>query len=171
MLGKIYTQQIFIQITEWFHNTREDGGDPAHTLHDMNSEFLTILKLRGLNLAVSEPVFRKAICAALCAIKRFGPDWSGPHRAFPYPDEWNGELELIWQSWLGSRLFTPTFWKNFWVRLPVSEWEADVDGWRSEMEHILPQYVCRTMDLFVREGLFTEDEDGGFVETGYEEEY
>ena len=156
-----------VLVTRWFHQGYFGSiqGSPDETLFDIVTDFLAVIGQHKLNLDCSEKAFRRSMCEAVCTMRMYGVDsWSGPHRFVRYPQEWTQELETLWQNWNNGRMFTPLFWTNFWGRHVVRDWEAGLDGWRSQMELILPLYIQRSMDLFVAQGLFVDDEDGGFTE-------
>lgn len=149
------------KITTWFH---EEGVD--ETLFEVAHDFLDILPRRGLNLEVPEKSFRRSLCEAICVMRYSGVrSLASSKRHVYYPEEWTAELETLWQTWLSDNIFTQAFWHNFWSRHLVQPWEYEMAGWRSVFEELMPTYVRRSMDLFVAQGLFVEDDDGGFTET------
>lgn len=160
MLSSVLVRRERVLVTQWFHNVGVD-----ETLFDVITDFLSVLERRKLGLDCPETAFRRSMCNAVCTMRMYGVDsWSSPHRLVQYPQEWTQELETLWQTWKTGRMFTPLFWTNFWGRHVVREWETGLDGWRSQMELILPLYIQRSMNLFVAQGLFIDDEDGGFTE-------
>ena len=161
LLGRFMRRQLSRRITTWFH---EEGVD--ETLFEVAHDFLDLLPQQGLNLEVSEKSFRRSLCEAICVMRYSGNVALYPsNRRVYYPEEWTEELETLWQNWLSSNIFTTTFWHNFWSRHLVQQWESAMAGWRGVFEELLPTYVRRSMELFVAQGLFVEDEDGGFTET------
>jgi len=168
MLSAACVRRECVLVTRWFHSVgvdRQVVGAPDETLFDVATEFLSVLERRQLGLDVPEAAFRRSLCEALCVMRMYGVDgWTTPNRRIHYPHEWTQDLETMWTTWLTGRFLTPLFWQNFWGRIPVRRWEAGLDGWRQQMELILPMYIQRTMSLFVAQGLFVDDEDGGFME-------
>ena len=161
LLGRFIRRQASRRITTWFH---EEGVDES--MFDVAHDFLEILSRRGLNLDVPEKSFRRSLCEAICTMRYSGVRSLGASmRHVYYPEEWTAELETLWQQWITNSMFTTAFWHNFWSRHPLQAWESDMEGWRAVFEELLPTYVRRNMELFVAQGLFVEDEDGGFTET------
>ena len=154
-------RQMSRQITTWFH---EEGVD--ETLFEVAQDFLEILPRRGLNLEVPEKSFRRSLCEAICVMRYSGVrSLASSKRHVYYPEEWTAELETLWQTWLSDTIFTSAFWHNFWSRHLAQPWEYEMAGWRGVFEELMPTYVRRSRDLFVAQGLFVEDDDGGFTET------
>jgi hypothetical protein len=172
MLSASWVRRERALVNRWFHGGGVDRlvgtphtGAPDETLFDVATEFLSALDRHGLGLDVPESSFRRSLCQALCVMRMYGIDgWSWPVRRSIYPQEWNKDLETMWSTWLYGRVLTPLFWTNIWGRIPVRGWEAEMDGWRQQMELIMPIYICRSMALFVAQGLFVDDETGGFTE-------
>ncbi len=166
-MASVLEKRERVVVTRWFHQSHfgSEQGSPNETLFDVATEFLEALKRRQLGLDVPESSFRRSLCEALCVMRMYGVDgWTTPLRHTVYPHEWTQELNAMWTTWLTGRFLTPLFWQNFWGRIPVRRWEAKLDGWRQQMELILPMYIQPTMSLFVAQGLFVDDEDGGFME-------
>ena len=161
LLGRFMRRQASRQITTWFHEESVD-----ETMFEVAHDFLEILPRQRLSLDVPEKYFRRCLCEAICMMCYSGVGSLGySKRIVHYPDEWTAELETLWQTWLSDTIFTSVFWHNFWNRHPVQLWESEMEGWRRVFEELMPTYVRRSMDLFVAQGLFVEDDDGGFTET------
>jgi len=173
LLHKLQQKREYYKITQWFHTLnegKEDEGTPAETIMEMNDLFIDLLKQKHLNLAVSEKVFRRSMCSALCTMKLYEDVNIYKTRLdFVYPTEWNRDVEAMWQEWIEVGCFKN--WTAFWARLPVREWESALPGWRKGMESILMCYAQREIGALVDAQIIVEDEQGEYVDSNeYEAE-
>jgi len=167
LLHKIQQKITYNKVTQWFHTLiegKEDEGTPAETIMEMNDLFINLLKEKRLNLGVSERVFRRSMCRALCTMKYYKDvNIYKPLSNFVYPAEWNRDVEAMWQEWLDDRCFKN--WFAFWARLPVRAWEEELPGWRSGIEHILISSVQREISVLVDADIIIEDEHGDYIDS------
>ena len=167
LLHRIQHKIKYNKITQWFHTCIEEKtheGTPAETIMEMNDLFINLLKEKRLNLAVSEKVFRRSMCSALCTMKYYKDTNIYKTRSnLIYPAEWNRDVEAMWQEWLDVRCFKN--WTAFWARLPVRTWETDLPGWRTDIQHILMSYVQREIGVLVDANIIIEDEYGDYVDS------
>jgi len=169
LLHRTYQKIKYNKVTQWFHTCieeKEHEGTPAETIMEMNDLFINLIKTKRLNLGVSEKIFRRSICNALCTMKYY--DNTQIYRTNViiknnYPAEWNMEIESMWQEWLETHCFLN--WTAFWARVPVREWEDALPGWRKAMEYLLPTYIQRNIDSLVDAHLIVEDEQGEYVDS------
>jgi hypothetical protein len=167
LLHNIQRKLKYNKVTQWFHTLiegEEHMGTPAETIMEMNDLFIDLLKTKHLNLGISEKLFRRSMCSALCTMKLFKD--VNIYRTRPnsvYPAEWNRDVETMWQEWLDVRCFKN--WTAFWARLPVRTWETDLPGWRKGMESILLSYVQREIGVLVDANVIVEDEYGDYVDS------
>ena len=167
LLHKLQQKLKYNKITQWFHGLvegHETEGTPAETIMEMNDVFIALLKQKRLNLGVSEKIFRRSMCSALCTMKYY-KDVNIYRTRFPenYPAEWTADMEVMWQEWLEVGVFKN--WEAFWALIPVRTWEQDLLGWRSGIEHILISYVQREFSVLVDGEVIVEDEQGDYVDS------
>lgn len=168
LFSKIHNKILYNKVTQWFHTcieNKENEGTPAETIMELCDNFITMLKTKRLNLGVSETVFRRNMCAALCTMKYFNDSniyRSGKTQNMD-PYNWTYELEEIWHDWIYTRCFTN--WTAFWARLPVRTWEDSTPGWRSTMEYLLPTYVMREFSVLIHRGIIVEDDSGEYIDS------
>jgi len=169
LLHKIQQKSLYNKVTQWFHTLiegKEHMGTPAETIMEMSDLFIDLMKSKRLNLEMSERVFRRSICSALCTMKLYND--VNIYRTIDnniYPSEWTVEMEGMWQELLN----TPRFlnWRNFWARVPQRDWEMDLPGWRTGMEYILSSYIRRDIEILIAAGLIIEDEQGDYIDTNF----
>ena len=167
LLHRIQEKIKYNKVTQWFHTLIEGKtheGTPAETIMEMNDLFINLLKEKRLNLGVSEKVFRRSMCTALCTMKYYkDTNIYKIQSNLAYPTEWNRDVELMWQEWLNVRCFKN--WAAFWSRLPVRTWEEELPGWRTDMQYILMSYVQREIGVLVDADIIVEDEHGEYVDS------
>lgn len=167
LLHTIHQKIKYNKVTQWFHTLIEGKtheGTPAETIMEMNDLFINLLKEKRLNLGVSEKVFRRSMCTALCTMKYYkDTNIYKIQSNLAYPAEWNRDVELMWQEWLNVRCFKN--WAAFWSRLPVRTWEEELPGWRTDMQYILMSYVQREIGVLVDADIIVEDEHGEYVDS------
>jgi len=172
-ITKIQRKIAYNKVTQWFHKLtdgKEYEGTPAETIMEMNDLFLNLIKQKKLNLGVTEQVFRRNICGALCTMKYYqDTNLFRKNRKETYPADWNIELENMWREWLDVRCFKN--WVGFWARIPVREWEEELPGWRTTMEYILMSHIQRETYLLVDDDIIVEDDNGDFIDSNYYENY
>ena len=167
LLHNIQRKLKYNKVTQWFHTLiegKEHEGTPAETIMEMNDLFIDLLNQKHLNLGISEKLFRRSMCSALCTIKFY--EDVNIYRTHPnsvYPTEWNRDVEMMWHEWLEVRCFKN--WSAFWARLPVRTWETDLPGWRKGMESILMAYVQRNIGTLVDAQIIVEDTQGEYVDS------
>lgn len=167
ILNKIQQKSIYNKVTQWFHTCikdKEHEGTPAETIMEMSDLFINLLKQKRLNLGVSETIFRRSICTALCSMKYYRDTNICKTRGIlPHPVDWNRDLETMWQEWLEVGCFNN--WSAVWARLPRREWEEGLPDWRKSMEHILMSHVQRDVEILIRENIVVEDDYGEYIDS------
>jgi len=151
-------------VNNWFHSVTGDTLSPAETIATISDEFLKSTKKFNLDIAVSESVFRKAMCEALCTFYHtytYKMNWSGPNRNFPKPANWTEDIERAWNDYVNLRLFTAEFWMFFWRKIPEPMWE--IPNWRENIQYLMPLYLRPSIDILIDKGLLMEQEDGEIV--------
>lgn len=167
LLNKLHQKNKYTKITQWFHTCiegKEYEGTPAETIMEMNDLFIDLLKQKRLNLGISERMFRRNMCTTLCTMKHYQN--INIHKTQingTYPAGWTKDMEAMWQEWLEVGCFKT--WAAFWSRLPRREWEEELPGWRTRMEHILMSYVHRDISLLVNAEIIVEDDHGEYVDS------
>jgi hypothetical protein len=167
LLDKLQRKLQYNKITQWFHGLvegHETEGTPAETIMEMNDVFIDLIKKKRLNLEVSEKIFRRSMCSALCTMKYY-KDVNIYRTRFPenYPAEWTADMEAMWQEWIDVICFKN--WSAFWARIPVRTWEQDLPGWRTGIESILMSYVQREINALVVAEVIVEDDRGDYIDS------
>lgn len=149
------------KITKWFHTVNEDNFTPASYTAIVIKNFLRSIRHFRLPLDVSDTVFQKCICDAVCTFylgKQQFRSVRGPQRNFFTPAEWSEACEECWQDMLISRYFTIDYWDNFWE---VSEFgrvpQLFIDL-QPFLTAVLPMYVRRSTNPLVSLGYIVKDE-------------
>jgi hypothetical protein len=171
MTHSINIQKAETDVNIWFHECDIDDISPYMYVEYVVNTFCEYLEQRGYVCDVSKPRLLHFMCSATCSMYYY-EKWKqrkfyigSPKYKFTRPKQWGGALETQWNDYVHSRIVNYEFWERFWNRLPKAYWESTLthDCWRDVMQHLLPFYIQRELDILIDEELVCQEENGNIV--------
>jgi hypothetical protein len=154
-------------VNNWFHYSEYNEMTPAEAVAAFNNSVLKHLESHAIKLRVSEGMFRKKMCTAMCmlAIANYrNMELSNPNSNLPAPKNWNAQAEELWEDYMTTFLFSDEYWESVFKKIPECLWESSVSNWRTTFRYIVLHYVERDVSILAEAGVMFEDSEGELVE-------
>lgn len=160
------TYNLENKVSEWFHNRDIDNISPYTYVSYVVNEFCNYLTKGGYCTDISRQQLLQEMCSATCTmyyyqLRRSKYIIGSPKRKFTKPSQWSNSLENQWNDYVHSRIVNYEFWENFWKGLQHAYWEETLhDDWRGVIQHLLPFYILREIDILLDEEIVCQEDDG-----------